>query len=72
MNCTAASAPSWRRTEEEPPKVLLRCCRTLSTRSHRQRTAECQRAHGDEPPQGAVPEQAAAESQGRALRESQI
>lgn len=39
---------------------------------HWTRTAGCQRAHGDELPQGTVPEQAVAESQGRALRENQI
>ena len=39
---------------------------------HWERTAECQRAHGDELPQGALQEQAFAESQGRALRENHI
>lgn len=39
---------------------------------HWKGAAECQRAHGDELPQGAVPEQAAAEVQGRALREDHI
>lgn len=39
---------------------------------HWEGIAECQRAHGDELPQGAVPEQAAAEVQGRALRENHI
>lgn len=34
--------------------------------------AECQRAHGDELPQGTVQERAAAEVQGRALREDHI
>lgn len=39
---------------------------------HWEGIAECQRAHGDELPQGALQEQAAAEVQGRALRENHI
>ena len=39
---------------------------------HRQGTAECQRAHGDELPQGTMQKRAAAEVKGRALRESHI
>ena len=39
---------------------------------HRQGTAECQRAHGDELPQGTVQERAVAEVKSRALRESHI
>ena len=39
---------------------------------YRQGTAECQRAHGDELPQGTVQERATAEVQGRALQKSHI